>query len=189
MSLFTLMAFSHFGSSHDSWDIDEKNDSDQGFNDTEVLSFDMNFSTDDELCDIELVQPSNRLTIMELVGMFAFHFCNGILISSFFIITLPIESKLISSDNRAIVLACFVAISGLSQLICPIVGLYSDRCQHRYGKRRPFIFYGGIIGTLSLTVQLISRENHIWWLYGIAFLISMLCLNTIYSAMVGFCSC
>ena len=136
--------------------------------------------------DIESDADLVKLTLSELAQLFCFAYGNGVLISSYFIITLPIEAKRISAEHSAAILGGFILIAGITQLICPIVGLVSDRTTHRWGKRRPFIFGGGIIGVMGLFLQLISRSYDFWLLYVFAFLLSMLALNVIYSCMNGF---
>ena len=76
------------------------------------------------------------LSLFMMVRLFAFAYGNGVLLSSYFIVTLPIESKRISPENSAMYLGGFVAIAGITQLICPIVGLMSDRCAP--SARKPF---------------------------------------------------
>jgi len=126
-----------------------------------------------------------QLTLMELAFLFAFALGNGSLIGSYFLITLPMEAKRMDKERAAMYLGGFVCIAGITQLICPVVGLYSDRCNHKMGKRRPFLLYGGIAGVAGLYLQLIARSYDMWFLYSIAFTISMLALNTIYSSMNG----
>mmetsp|Transcript_16931 Transcript_16931/g.27413 ORF Transcript_16931/g.27413 Transcript_16931/m.27413 type:complete len:449 (-) Transcript_16931:37-1383(-) len=127
----------------------------------------------------------DELSTGDLVKLFAFAFGNGVLLSSYLIITLPIESKRISKKDSAVYLAAFVVIAGITQLICPVIGLYSDRCRHRWGRRRPFILYGGILGVVGLMFQYFSQLYELWMIYVIAFMVSMFSLNIIYSSMNG----
>ncbi|KAI9090088.1 major facilitator superfamily domain-containing protein [Phlyctochytrium arcticum] len=47
-------------------------------------------------------------------------------------------------------------LSGL--LIQPIVGVYSDRCRLKMGRRRPFMIFGGILVLMSIAMIAYSRE-------------------------------
>lgn len=136
--------------------------------------------------DIESEVEPTKLRLSELAQLFCFAYGNGVLISSYFIITLPIEAKRISSEHSAAILGGFILLAGITQLICPVVGLVSDRTTHRWGKRRPFILVGGVVGVVGLFLQLVSRYYEWWGCYTLAFLVSMLSLNVIYSCMNGF---
>mmetsp|Transcript_22183 Transcript_22183/g.27101 ORF Transcript_22183/g.27101 Transcript_22183/m.27101 type:complete len:462 (+) Transcript_22183:150-1535(+) len=136
---------------------------------------------------IDGVGPTStfELSKLELVKLFNFAFGNGTLLSSYFIVTLPIESKRISQEKSAAILGGFIFVAGITQLINPVVGLLSDRCSHKWGRRRPFIFYGALMGLLGLFMQLVARRLENWNAYLFAFTLSMIALNIIYSCMNG----
>jgi len=124
-------------------------------------------------------------SLPQLLSTFSFCFANGLLLCTYFIITLPLESARISEDLKSLYLGCFIAIAGLTQLMCPIIGMLSDVCTHRWGRRRPFMVLGGFFGCTFLSLQLYASVNEIWSLYSFAFALSMMSLNTIFSSMVG----
>ncbi|GMH95637.1 hypothetical protein TrVE_jg13880 [Triparma verrucosa] len=130
--------------------------------------------------------PSKQLqSLPRLMSTFSFCFANGCMLCSYFIITLPLESARISEDLKSLYLGCFIAIAGLTQLMCPLIGMLSDICSHRWGRRRPFMVLGGLFGCTFLSLQLYASVNELWSLYSFAFAMSMMSLNTIFSSMVG----
>jgi hypothetical protein len=60
--------------------------------------------------------------------MNAFGFAYGVLIATYGLITLPIESERFDPDNHAILVAFFMGLAGVSQLSGPLAGYFSDRC-------------------------------------------------------------
>ena len=103
-----------------------------------------------------------RFSILHLVAMLCSNFTNGLLLASYMLLTLPLEAELIDEDWRSVVLGSLMFIAGLTQLINPLAGLVSDRCTCRWGKRRPFVLAGAIIGIAGLLGQYFASEEHGW---------------------------
>lgn len=93
--------------------------------------------------------------------------------------------RLCPQSAKAMFLGGFIAMAGLTQLVCPLIGLISDNCTAALGRRRPFMLIGGSGGITFLMVQLYASNYRMWWLYSFAFTMAMISLNIIYSAMVG----
>lgn len=74
-----------------------------------------------------------------LLGLNAYNAPNNLALMTLGIILLPEEAKRMFPDNKAIMLGVLLLVSGITQLICPLVGLCTDRCSSKYGKRRPFM--------------------------------------------------
>ena len=132
-----------------------------------------------------LPSPSPPLPLLKLLPLLLFSFPNGLLLCTYFLLTLPLESYRMSPPLKSVCLAAFIAISGLTQLMCPAVGWWSDRCTHPRGRRTPFMALGGLAGTASLLLQSYASRREMWALYAAAFTVSMMSLNVIYTSMVG----
>jgi Na+/melibiose symporter-like transporter len=65
------------------------------------------------------------------------------------------------------------------------VGLLSDRCLSSYGRRRPFVLVGAVLGITGIFAQDIASMRGLPQLYYVAFAWSMFGLTTAYTAVVG----
>ena len=75
------------------------------------------------------------LPVTRLLPLLLFSLPNGLLLCTYFLLTLPLESARINADLKSVYLAMFIAISGATQLMCPAVGWWSDRCTLERGER------------------------------------------------------
>jgi len=130
-------------------------------------------------------ENKRTLAIDELMGISSFAFTNGCLLSTYPIATLPVEASRMNEEYKSIILGCLLGIAGLAQLSAPVGGLYSDKCSHSFGKRRPYMAAGAVVGGVGLVFQWIGSVNTIWPLYFVAFFFSMLALNVTFAAMMG----
>lgn len=109
--------------------------------------------------------PTKSIGIFTIVGVGAFMFANGLLLSTYAMITLALESERFAAAcpqlglSETALLTAFLGLAGVSQLICPLVGLLSDRTRSRWGKRRPFIGIGLAMGTAGLLCQWWARSS------------------------------
>eukprot|EP00586_Coscinodiscus_wailesii_P010202 CAMPEP_0172496230 /NCGR_PEP_ID=MMETSP1066-20121228/83653_1 /TAXON_ID=671091 /ORGANISM="Coscinodiscus wailesii, Strain CCMP2513" /LENGTH=479 /DNA_ID=CAMNT_0013268411 /DNA_START=39 /DNA_END=1478 /DNA_ORIENTATION=+ len=124
-------------------------------------------------------------SILHLVGINTFAFSYGLLIATFGLLTLPTESEVLWPAQHVMLLAIFLSICGVSQLSGPVAGYFSDRCTHWSGRRRPFMFWGGVIAIPSLVVLRWASINHNLNVYMVFFTIAMLALNVMYVAYSG----
>lgn len=92
-------------------------------------------------------------SLLQICGLNAFGYAYGVLISTYGLITLPMEAERMYPSNHALLLALFLGLAGVSQLSGPMAGYFSDRCTHRWGRRRPFLVYGGAVGVMCVLVQ------------------------------------
>lgn len=134
--------------------------------------------------------PSTKesLSFCSLFSLVVFSFANGNILSTYFLITLPIESMRIAERDEAlksIYLGSLIALAGVSQLICPFVGLVSDASTLSLGKRRPFMLLGGLGCVLGVGLQQHASKNEMWGLYFASFVGSMLALNVVFSTMIA----
>lgn len=119
------------------------------------------------------------LTVFKLVGITAFMFAAGLLLSTYGMITLALEAERLAPSSATVVLPAFLAVAGVAQLVCPLAGYLSDRTVTRLGKRRPYILGGGCALVLALIVQ---RSCDSAVVYAAAFLVAMVAINFMYTA-------
>jgi Na+/melibiose symporter-like transporter len=135
------------------------------------------------------VGPRKRLDVpvsfLHMNCMLCFNLSNGVLLASYMLLVLPLESERIDKGSRSVILGSLMFIAGVTQLINPLVGLLSDRCMSSWGRRRPFIVLGGVAGILGIIAQDWASMNRNPVMYYVAYAMSMLALNTAYTAVVG----
>lgn len=74
---------------------------------------------------------------------------------------LPAESLRLWPKTPAASLGLLIAMTGVTNVVSPICGYYSDRCTHALGKRRPFMLGGAAVLILGLTGMQIC-SNYLW---------------------------
>lgn len=120
-----------------------------------------------------------QVSVCKLVGITAFMFAAGLLLSTYGMITLALEAERLAPSNATITLPAFLAVAGVAQLVCPLAGYLSDRTVTRLGKRRPYILGGGLALVLALLAQWQTTSPAV---YAVAFLVAMVALNFMYTA-------
>ncbi|ROQ00937.1 Na+/melibiose symporter-like transporter [Rathayibacter sp. PhB93] len=72
--------------------------------------------------------------------------------------SLAIRVAQVAPDNRDAVLAIAVGLPGLFVVLgTPLVGIFSDRTRSRFGRRRPWLLFGSLLGLLgSAAIALID---------------------------------
>eukprot|EP00928_Gymnodinium_smaydae_P036968 TRINITY_DN25742_c0_g4_i1.p1 TRINITY_DN25742_c0_g4~~TRINITY_DN25742_c0_g4_i1.p1 ORF type:complete len:521 (+),score=52.90 TRINITY_DN25742_c0_g4_i1:29-1591(+) len=150
-----------------------------------AMSGGLGSSTDATTPMVAPAVPLSQKSFLHLNLMLCFNFANGMMLGSYMLLVLPTEAQRFHEDGRSVVLGFLMFIAGATQLINPLVGLLSDRCTSLLGRRRPFIIAGGIVGVLGILVQDYASTRVIPELYCAAFAVSMLSLNTVYTAVVG----
>lgn len=115
--------------------------------------------------------------------------------TTLFLITLPVECERIEAENadnnmpKSVALGIFVAISGASNLITPLMGMLSDTYRppkhFKLGQRMPYFVFGSICGTIGLLGQYIESYEKLWLRYGFFYFATMIGLNTSYAMMLA----
>lgn len=144
--------------------------------------------SDDTLMQIETneeVDNKPDLSFLKLCGINAFALSYGLCFANFGIILLPKETERLWPEHQGIMLGVLLGIAGLSQIVSPLVGVYSDRCTSRYGRRRPFMFWAGIPAILCLPLMWIARTYYLGPFFLLSFFFAMLALTTVYSGYSG----
>ena len=84
------------------------------------------------------------MTSFSLVALLSTAFSYGCIMTTLFLLTLPIECQRIEQETseyisvtirKSIALGIFAAIAGVSQLVSPIIGLISDKYEPKAGMK------------------------------------------------------
>lgn len=156
---------------HDA-DVDHNNNNDVFYNENEdVIDYDDSHIPDRSIC--------------HLFGINAFALAYGVILSTFGLIILPVESERLWPKKHAVLLAIFLGICGISQLSGPIAGFLSDRCTSSMGRRRPFLLFSSFVIIPSLIIMKWASNVHNLPVYLFCFFNAMLALNVMYVAYSG----
>jgi hypothetical protein len=133
------------------------------------------------------------LSPWHIVFILSTAFSYGCVMTTLFLITLPLECERLHQDYpaipKSISLGVFVAMAGLTQLISPLVGRLSDSyippASHEIGQRLPYMLFGSILTCTGLLGQTSASRSRGWVLYGCAFSIHMIGINIMYAMMLA----
>jgi hypothetical protein len=149
---------------------------------------------DDNDADGEQVVKNERvLSLFAIACILSTSFAYGCIMTTLFLITLPVECERIQSQHpnmpKSIALGIFVAAAGVTQLISPLVGMLSDTyrppVQFELGQRMPYLTLGGICSVVGLLGQYVESTEKLWLRYGGFFILHMIGLNISYSMMIA----
>jgi MFS family permease len=163
--------------------------------------------------------PPPPLHPILICGVLSTAFCYGCVVTTLFLLVLPIECARIElltreTISKSIALGAFAAIAGTSQLICPLVGMLSDRyrprtgtkrrrrrnggdhseagdyCeahQHRWvrGRRLPYLLFGSALVEIGLVGMNILSMASNYPIYTIFFALAMVGINITYCVMIA----
>jgi hypothetical protein len=146
---------------------------------------------DDSPSETETV--ASELSVWDLVCILSLAFSYGCILTTLFLLTLPVECERIESEHRGIpksvALGIFVAISGASNLVSPLVGMLSDTYRppkhFELGQRMPYFVLGSVFSTIGLLGQYIESYENLWLRYGLFFFSTMIGLNVSYAMMLA----
>lgn len=90
--------------------------------------------------------------------------------------------------SHAVALAAMLVLGGISQLVAPVAGYWSDRTTSSMGRRMPFILLGNVTLFISLGFMYLARTYMYGKLYMFLLLIAMISLNVAYTGFAGLVS-
>lgn len=159
--------------------------------------------------------PPRPLHPLRICGILSTAFCYGCVVTTLFLLVLPIECRRIELLTRgklskSISLGVFAAIAGVSQLVCPLIGMLSDRYRprtrkrrrgkrtdtnedaehkvhHRWvrGRRMPYLLFGSMLVEIGLMGMNTSSLASCYSIYTFAFALAMVGINTTYCVMIA----
>ncbi|WP_236795068.1 MFS transporter [Amycolatopsis sp. GM8] len=98
-----------------------------------------------------------------LASMFLINVAGYAAVGGVLSVLLPTQVRLIAGDGAPSALALVTGVSAIASLaVPPIVGLLSDRTRSRWGRRTPWILFGGLATAASLLV--LGVAGSIAWL-------------------------
>lgn len=100
-------------------------------------------------------------TKLELLKMGAVYFGIELVFSLEIALTVPILLESNVSQNIYSYVYFLSPIFGF--VFQPILGAWSDRCQSKYGRRRPFIFALGVASYIGISLILKGRYFGLWF--------------------------
>lgn len=138
-------------------------------------------------------EEKELLPVLTIACILSSSFAYGCIMTTLFLITLPIEceriEKQIPSIPKSVALGCFVAISGFTQLISPLAGMLSDTYRppphFQLGQRMPFLSLGAILSVFGLLGEYIESYHRVWIPYAFFFFFHMIGLNITYAMMIA----
>ncbi|KAG7351263.1 major facilitator superfamily transporter [Nitzschia inconspicua] len=133
------------------------------------------------------------LSIWTIGCILSTSFAYGCIMTTLFLITLPVECQRIEDENpnvpKSVALGCFVAIAGVTQLVSPLIGMLSDTyrppLQFQLGQRLPYLALGSICSVCGLFGEYIYSYEKLWLRYGFFFFWHMIGLNMTYAMMIA----
>ena len=132
--------------------------------------------------------PAAEFSLLQLIGINLPALNYGLVCASVGVLVLPQEAQRMFAEQRSLYLAVMLALTGISQLVCPMIGYASDRTRMRMGRRMPYILFGDAAALVSLGMLYLARTE----LWGSAYLVSILAailsLNIAYTGFTGLVS-
>jgi MFS family permease len=143
--------------------------------------------------DEQETEKERPLSLFSIAAILSTAFSYGCILTTLFLITLPVECDRIESENpsmpKSVALGIFVGIAGVTQLISPLIGMMSDTyrppIQFELGQRMPYLTLGGIMSVVGLLGQFVGSNGSFWVHYAIFFVFTMIGLNISYAMMLA----
>ncbi|WP_394525553.1 MFS transporter [Paenarthrobacter nicotinovorans] len=102
---------------------------------------------------VEHEHGQQPLTARYLMALFAAQFSLYIALVSPGVLSLPLRVEQLDPAGKASALSLAIGIPAvLALVVSPIVGVLSDRTMSRFGRRRPWIFVGVLLGLVGMTL-------------------------------------
>ncbi|CAD7928373.1 unnamed protein product [Amoebophrya sp. A120] len=133
----------------------------------------------------EKSEKDRKVGFWEIASIASFNFPFGALCGPMGVAILPLEAERLAPESSSIMLGFMMGIVGVTQLVCPLAGILSDMHRSKMGKRRPFVFGGGIVTVVSLAGMWFCSLEKMKYEFIICLVASMTGLNVAYTASYG----
>jgi len=138
-------------------------------------------------------EENGLLSAWTIACILSSSFAYGCIMTTLFLITLPIEceriEKQIPTIPKSVALGFFVAISGFTQLVSPLAGMLSDTYRppphFEIGQRMPFLILGSFLSVFGLLGEYVESYHKLWIPYAVFFFFHMIGLNISYAMMIA----
>jgi MFS family permease len=156
--------------------------------------------SEDDSSDATSDEADRLMPLWSIVAILSTAFSYGCILTTLFLITLPIECERIQDARgspKSVTLGIFVAIAGFTQLVSPLVGRASDTYEPpkipaaggavlaELGQRLPYYMFGAAFAATGSLCQMFTSYASLWIRYGFAFFVSMVGLNIQYAMMLA----
>lgn len=139
------------------------------------------------------VDEEKLLSVFEISCILSSAFAYGCVMTTLFLITLPVECERIErqfpSIPKSVSLGFFVAIAGFTQLISPLAGhlsdIYNPPPHFELGQRMPYLSLGAMLSVFGLLGEYIESYHKFWIPYAFFFFFHMIGLNITYAMMIA----
>lgn len=127
-----------------------------------------------------------RLGFLDHIKLSLFWFGSNLIWGAFLGPVLAQQMTVLAPKNTSQALGYLYSLGALPALLVPlIIGALSDRCTSRFGRRRPYIAWGGVIGIGGLSLMLMAANQLSLPLYFAGYLVLQLGMNTAIAAFSG----
>ncbi|MBI1756919.1 MAG: MFS transporter [Fimbriimonas ginsengisoli] len=138
----------------------------------------------------EAANPSTenerRIRPVEHLLMSGYWFGSNFMWGALLPIVLPHEMEAMAHDRKAQMLGVLAAFGALPALLVPLIaGAMSDRCTSRFGRRRPFIFWGALVGCAGIVGLMLAGQAANLPFYFAAYFVVQFGANTALAAYSG----
>jgi len=130
-------------------------------------------------------EAKNLLSSLRIICMTCYSLPLAVIWSTMGLVILPAEALRLFPTDESLFLGIFLLIVGFSQLVCPLAGVLSDRYCSTWGKRRPFIFYGSLIGLVGMGLMSYGSLYLSAWAFMLGLFISMTSMNVIFTVQAA----
>ncbi|MBS1704277.1 MAG: MFS transporter [Armatimonadetes bacterium] len=98
-------------------------------------------------------EPPKRLSVVDQLALSAFWAASNFVWGALIIILVPAQVEQMVGANKGPVMGLALGVGAIAALLIPlIVGPLSDRCIHRLGRRRPYMFVGVTLNLAGLAM-------------------------------------
>jgi len=133
-------------------------------------------------------QRTEDVSWLRIVCINAHAFNYGLFYASVGVILLPEEALRMFEGSHAVALAAMLVLGGISQLVAPVAGYWSDRTTSSMGRRMPYILMGNVTLFTSLGFMYLARTYMYGKVYMMLLLVAMISLNVAYTGFAGLVS-
>ncbi len=127
-----------------------------------------------------------KMSHWELVKISIFWFGSNLIWGAFLGPVLSQEMTVLAPSNSAQMLGLLYFVAAFPALLVPLlVGALSDRSTSKHGRRRPFIFWGGLFGTIGLLLMLVAAKSLSLPLFFAGYFVVQTGMNTAIAAFSG----
>lgn len=123
--------------------------------------------------------------VTKILLMSAFSFPLSVMYSTMGAIILPSEALRLYPGSESLHLGLFLFMIGISNLVCPVAGLLTDRLRSKWGRRRPFIVLGSVTCCLSCIGLWTASQYYMYWLFYFCLLFSQCSMNLVFCAQAS----